>query len=180
VSPSDPPNTGQPAVDSRAVSTDILLFRARVLAVCGRWCSWAASDPWIRFWPCARATAWSRSSGCGLQDARDRGRCGRKARSAVGGHAALSSDGHVLQAADRLASARARRAAAAPDDRCAGPHLPCRNTSRPSRRMTVVSICLWLSEILYARFLLRLAAELSSPTFCTLSRRLQDVRALRS
>jgi hypothetical protein len=39
-------------------------------------------------------------------------------------HAAASIDGHVLQAADRLASARARRAATAPDVRSAGTASP--------------------------------------------------------
>jgi len=40
------------------------------------------------------------------------------------GHAAGSSDGHVWQVADRLASARARRAAAPPDVRAAGTPAP--------------------------------------------------------
>jgi hypothetical protein len=44
--------------------------------------------------------------------------------SAVGDHAAASMDGHVPQAADRLASARARRAAAAPAVRSAGTASP--------------------------------------------------------
>src|SRR3974377_1998291 len=44
--------------------------------------------------------------------------------SAVGGHAAVSRDGHVRQAADRLAPARARRAVSAPDARSAGTASP--------------------------------------------------------
>jgi len=44
--------------------------------------------------------------------------------SAVGGHAAVSRDGHVRQAADRLAPARARRAVSAPDVRSAGTASP--------------------------------------------------------
>ena len=45
-------------------------------------------------------------------------------RSALGGHAAASTFGHVWQAADRLASTRARRAAAARDVRFAGTPSP--------------------------------------------------------
>jgi hypothetical protein len=45
-------------------------------------------------------------------------------RSAVGDQAAASIDGHVPQAADRLASTRARRAAAARDLRSAGTAFP--------------------------------------------------------
>ena len=44
--------------------------------------------------------------------------------SAVGGHAAVSRDGHVRQAADRLAPARARRAVSAPAVRSAGTASP--------------------------------------------------------
>jgi hypothetical protein len=44
--------------------------------------------------------------------------------SALGGHAAASTFGHVWQAADRLASTRARRAAAARDVRFAGTASP--------------------------------------------------------
>lgn len=45
-------------------------------------------------------------------------------RSALGGHAAASIDGQVSQAADRLASTRARRAAAARDVRSPGTASP--------------------------------------------------------
>jgi len=45
-------------------------------------------------------------------------------RSALGGHAAASTDGHVWQAADRLASTRAWRAAAARDVKSAGTASP--------------------------------------------------------
>jgi hypothetical protein len=45
-------------------------------------------------------------------------------QSALGGHAAAWIDGHVPQASDRLASRRARRAAAAPDVRSAGTGFP--------------------------------------------------------
>ena len=45
-------------------------------------------------------------------------------RSGLHGHAAASTDGHVPQAADRLASTRARRAAAARGIMCAGTASP--------------------------------------------------------
>jgi hypothetical protein len=45
-------------------------------------------------------------------------------RSAFHGHATASIDGHVAQAADRLALTRARRAAAARDARSAGTASP--------------------------------------------------------
>src|SRR6516164_10314557 len=45
-------------------------------------------------------------------------------RAAVGDQAAASIEGHVPQAADRLASTRARRAVAAPDARSAGTASP--------------------------------------------------------
>ena len=69
-------------------------------------------------------------------------------RSAVGDHAAASIEGHVPQAADRLASTRARRAAAARDVRSAGTASPVpkyissgvcpRNAERGSTRL-----CSW-------------------------------------
>ena len=48
----------------------------------------------------------------------------RGRRPALRGHAAASIDGHVTQAADRLAFTRARRAAAARDVRSAGTVSP--------------------------------------------------------
>ena len=115
--------TAPTVVVSRVVSTDILHFGARVLAVYGQGCSWPASDPDTVLAVCSsdRMIPVSRLS-------RPRRTCrrlsARKARSALGGHAAVSSDGHVSQAADRLTSARARRAATAPDVRCAGTASP--------------------------------------------------------
>ena len=96
-------------------------LRARVLAVYGQGCSWAASDPDTVLAVCSSDRM---APGYRVQDARARRPSARKARSAIGGHAAVSSDGHVSQAADRLASARARRAATAPDVRCAGTASP--------------------------------------------------------
>src|SRR5438067_6385693 len=98
---------------TRAVSTDILHFRARVLGVYGQGLfhgqpltpetvsAVPSSDRVVRF---SRPSPPRHTGPRGLR---------RRGRSAVGGHATVSSDGHVSQAADLLASARARRAAAA-------------------------------------------------------------------
>ena len=109
---------------TRAVSTDILHFRARVLGVYGQGLfhgqpltpetvsAVPSSDRVVRF---SRPSPPRHTGPRGLR---------RRGRSAVGGHATVSSDGHVSQAADLLASARARRAAAAPDVRSAGTVSP--------------------------------------------------------
>ena len=68
----------------------------------------------------------SGSPGRRLQDARACGPCGFRERTAAGGHAAVSSDGHVSHDADRFASARARRETDAPDNRSAGTVFPVR------------------------------------------------------
>ena len=110
-------------VPSRAIFTDILEFRARVLVLQAS--HGAATGERRRsrtpFCPLTRATARSTAPGQSAPDA-PRSRCRR--RSAVGGHAAALIDGHVSQAADRLASTRARRAAAARDVRSPGTASP--------------------------------------------------------
>ena len=111
--------------DFRAISTDILEFRARVLVIQAARGGYGratlipdtalpdySGDRAIRF---SRAVA-SRRTGPRVP------MVGR--RSAVGDQAAASIDGHVPQAADRLASTRARRAAAARDVRSAGTASP--------------------------------------------------------
>ena len=70
---------------------------------------------------CDRAVRCSRQSS---PDARARRSPGSEERSAFRGHAAASRDGHVSQAPDRLASPRARRAAAARDVRSADTASP--------------------------------------------------------
>jgi hypothetical protein len=104
-----------------AISTDILEFRGRVLVIQassgGNGRAALISDTVC---PSPRATARSACPGQSPPDARARG----FRWSAVGDQAAASMDGHVPQAADRLASARARRAAAARAVRSAGTASP--------------------------------------------------------
>jgi hypothetical protein len=69
----------------------------------------------------SRATARSASRGQSRPDVR---RAPVPIRSALGDQAAASIEGHDPQAADRLASTRARRAAAARDIRSAGTVSP--------------------------------------------------------
>ena len=109
--------------DSGAISTDILEFRARVLVIqasrdgYGR--AALISDTVLPVYSGARAIRLSRAVASR--------RTGPRSFwwSALGGHAAASIDGHVSQVADRLASTRVRRAAAARAVRSAGTASPC-------------------------------------------------------
>ena len=107
---------------SRAVSTDILYFRARVLAIqAAEGCEEAAPlipDKVLPVYWCNRSARFSRRS------PPDAGGPWSDGQSARGSQAAASSDGHVSQAADRLASTRDRRAAVARAVRSAGTASP--------------------------------------------------------
>jgi hypothetical protein len=107
----------------RTFSTNILDFPARVLVISGGKRQLTRSDL-IRdtVLPCTRPTCGPQFFGSRLQTHGSVG--GKTGRSALGGQAAASTDGQVLQAADRLASTRARRAVAARDVRSAGTASP--------------------------------------------------------
>ena len=110
----------------RAISMDILDFRARVLAIEGSklrlmWTATLIPDTVRPVYSCDRAARCSRQSS---PDARARRSPGSEERSAFRGHAAASRDGHVSHDADRFASARVRRAVAARAVRSAGTASP--------------------------------------------------------
>ena len=110
---------------SRAISTDILHFPARVLVIQaargGYRIATLSPDTVLPVYPDDRGIRGSRAvaSRRTSPPVRVGGR-----RSVVGHQAAASIDGHVPQAADRFASTRARRAAAARDVRSAGTASP--------------------------------------------------------
>src|SRR5687768_5072801 len=112
---------------SRAISTDILEFRGRVFVIqaqrdgSGR--AALISDSVLPVHLGARAIP-----ACPAQSPPDARALFRW--SAVGDQAAASMDGHVPHAADRLASARARLAAARVRSGLLEPHPLCRSTSR--------------------------------------------------
>src|SRR5712692_2498133 len=108
----------------RVISRDILHFPARVLVIqAARGCSRAATlipDTVLLIYSCgARFPVLPASP----PDARARAPWSER-RSALHGHAAASTDGHVSHDADRFASPRVRRAAAARDLRSAGTASP--------------------------------------------------------
>src|SRR6516165_1508511 len=108
-------------VELRAVCTDILHSPARVPVVeVARGCYQTANMIPDRFWPSTRAHVRSAAS---FPDGRAADPGGRQT-AAVGDQAATSIEGHVTQAADRLASTRARLAVAACDARSAGTASP--------------------------------------------------------
>lgn len=103
----------------RAIFTDILEFRGRVLVIQARQgeATGERRRSRTRFWPvysCDGAAQFFRRPWVPVSGG----------RSALDGHAAASIDGQVSQAADRLASTRARRAAAARDVRSPGTPSP--------------------------------------------------------
>jgi hypothetical protein len=103
------------------ISTDILEYRGRVLVMQtakGGYGRAALISHTVL--PSTRATARSACPGQSPPGARARG----FRWSAVGDQAAASMDGHLPQAADRLASTRARRVAAARAVRSAGTACP--------------------------------------------------------
>jgi hypothetical protein len=110
---------------TRAISTDILDFRARVLVIQGRG---PANGQRLRSQtkacPSTRATCGPRFSRHRLQTRGPVASPWSELRSALHGHAAASTDGHVSHDADRFASTRLRRAAAARDVRSAGTASP--------------------------------------------------------
>src|SRR5207253_1910504 len=116
--------SGMAAAIRRAISTDILHSPARVpvIQAAEGLLSGSDSDPGqgsVRLLV-RRAVPVLRES---PRDARAR-RVRSERRSALHGHAAASTDGHFSYDADRLASTRVRRAAAARDVRSAGTASP--------------------------------------------------------
>ena len=111
---------------SRAISTNILDFRVRVLVISGgkEPLTSSDSDPGHGSARPLERRAGPRFSRQSPPDARACRSLWSDGRSALGRQAAASTDGHVSQAADRLASTRARRAAAARDVRSAGTASP--------------------------------------------------------
>ena len=112
-------------VADRAISTDILHFPARVLINSGSKGPRTGSHPdpghgsahlLVRRAVTGSPGFASRRTGPGAPWS--------ERRSALHGHAAASTDGHVAHDADRLASTRVRRAAAARDLRSAGTASP--------------------------------------------------------
>ena len=112
--------------DDGAMSTDILHFLARVLVIqAARDCQRAAPLIPDRVLPISLV----RRAAPGSPDFASRrtgplGSSWSEERSALAGHAAASTDGHLSHDADRLASPRVRRAAAARDIRSAGTASP--------------------------------------------------------
>ena len=108
-----------------AISTDILHFPARVLVVqAARGCQRATTvipDTVLRIYSCDVRLRFSRLR---LQTHGPAGAPWSERRSALHGHAAALTDGHVAHDADRFASTRVRRAAAARDLRSAGTASP--------------------------------------------------------
>src|ERR1700730_13927352 len=110
---------------SRAICTDILHFRARVLVIQpARAATGERRGSWTRFWPFTGTTARSASRKQSPPDARGPRVLVVGTRSALPDQAAASIEGHVPQTADRFASRRARRAAAARAVRSAGTPSP--------------------------------------------------------
>jgi len=105
---------------NRAIFTDIVEFRARVLVVSGRtrvYGFMALPEHGAAVYSITTRAACLRYSLQARGPAQESGR-------RLGDHAAAMMDGHVPQAADRLASTRARRAAAARAVRSAGTASP--------------------------------------------------------
>jgi hypothetical protein len=118
------PIGGNTSGGRRTISRDILHFPARVLVIqASRGCSRAATlipDTVLPIYSCgARFPVLPASP----PDARARAPWSER-RSALHGHATASTDGHVSHDADRFASRRVRRAAAARDVRSAGTAYP--------------------------------------------------------
>jgi hypothetical protein len=91
----------------------------------GKGCEWLSDpDSLTRFCPSTRATCRPRFSRRRLQTHGLAWSPRSERPSALHGHAAASTDGHVSHDADRFASTRLRRAAAARDVRSAGTASP--------------------------------------------------------
>ena len=123
-----PPPTSESSASRifRAIPTDILHFPERVLVIqAARGCSRAATllpDTVLPIYSCDDAVPGS-TEFCRQTHGSLRSPSSERLEHSRG-HAAALIDGHVWQAADRLASTRARRAAAARAVRSAGTSCP--------------------------------------------------------